>query len=411
MEHNQYRNAVDHLEFQPIRREDICEREETPRSVARFARIAVLAAVIVCLIATTAAAISWGISLDKLGTSHLEMTDATEMAFGQDETVGGVSVHYLELDNANYTFFHGMLTSSKTGYLRITEDYTLVSVELNTLSASLEKNGRVYTTERDYFETENGIYTSGKFPLQKNAQGEVFIVLSASGSHQWPVYLNLDTGEVRDALPEWTEEDFLGRVIYAHELMGGILVCRDNNMLFWIEAGAEEAVVLDMPRSIRMWYCENDRLYYQDRYGNLYQLKEDLTFDLICSYASDDDLTLGLYTVVTENNELAIVDVYSGEVYVIPEYTVDLSDIDEIRGYNATRYSAEGRIALVQTEWLPEEGRIALRKLGVLDEQTGELKLLEIENDYDGYNVRWLDENRLAVIYDEQYLCIYEFEE
>ena len=79
-------------------------------------------------------------------------------------------------------------------------------------------------------------------------------------------------------------------------------------------------------------------------------------------------------------------------------------------GYNATRYDSDGRIALVQTELRSEEKRVALCKLGILNEETGELKLLEIENDYDGYTINWLDENRLAVIYDEQYLCIYEFE-
>ena len=438
MKENTYRNAVEHLKFQAIDPETIMKQADKPKSGGRFLRIALLAAVMVCMLATTALAVSpefrnWTVSLFNLGVSRQEMTDAAVMEFRHNEEVDGVSVHYLELDKGNYTFYHGMLTSPQSGYLRITEGYELVGVEKKLLTASLEKNGRIYGKELDYFEADGGIYTSSRAVIRKNEQSEIFVVLTDGNSHQWPAYVNLETGEVRDALPDWTEQDFPDRVTYAYELMGGIMVStivdedtlvngnsKAYNMLYWIAEGAEEAVVIDLPWDAHGWYCENDRLYYRDGYGSLYQLKEDLTFELVCSYATGDDLTVGLYTVATENNELAIVDVYSGDTYVIPGFTVDPGvsigvrareggDIDETMGYNATRYNADGRIALVQTEWEPEENRVALRKLGVLDEQTGELKLLEIENEYDGYHVRWLDENRLAVIYDDSYLCIYEF--
>ena len=181
-------------------------------------------------------------------------------------------------------------------------------------------------------------------------------------------------------------------------------------------------MVIDLPKNTYNWYCQNENLYYRDGYGRLYRLNESLDFDLICDYATGDDLTNGLYTVVTENGKLGIVDVYRNKTYVISSLAVEPGkpqgsgsridgDIDETMGYNATRYNANGTIALVQTQWIPEESRVALRKLAVLDEITGELKLLEIENYYHGYTIRWLDENRLAVIYDEHYLCVYEFEE
>lgn len=435
MKENTYRNAVEHLKFQAIDPETIMKQAGKPRKGTRFLRIALLAAVMVCMLATTAFAVSpefrnWTVSLFNLGVSRQEMTDAEVMEFRHNGEVDGVSLHYLELDKGNYTFYHGMLTGPQTGYVRITEDYELLPVEKKLLTASLEKNGRIYGKELDYFEADGKIYTSGRAVIRKNEQSEIFVVLTDGNSHQWPAYVNLETGEVRDALPDWTEQDFPDRVTYGYELMGGILVStivdedngnrEDYNNLYWIAEGAEEAVVIELPWDAYGWYCENGGLYYRDGYGSLYQVKEDLTFELVCSYATGDDLTVGLYTVATENNELAIVDVYSGNTYVIPGYTVDPGssigvrareggDIDETMGYNATRYNADGRIALVQTDWVPQEERVALRKLGILDEETGELKLLEIENEYDGYTIRWLDENRLAVIYDSNYLCIYEF--
>lgn len=436
MKLDKYVNAVNKLEFS----DDLAEKvrgadREKPRF--RIVRAAVLAAVMVCMLATTAFAASaefrnWTISLLKLGVSRQDMADVEVMEFRHDEEVDGVSVHYLELDKDNYLFYHGMLTSPQTGYIRITEDYQLADVEKKIFSASITKNGREYSIYEEYFETDEGIVTSRGYESDLN---EMFVVLTDGNSHQWPAYADLTTGTVRDALPDWTEDDFQGRVTYGYELMDGILIStivnenvivngnsEDYNMLYWIGADAAEAVVIDMPADAYGWYCQNGRLYYRDGYGSLYQLNENLSFSLVCSYATGDDLTNGLYTVATENNELAIVDVYSGNTYVLSGYTVDPGspagtreriggEIDETTGYNATRYGEDGRIALVQTEIDWKNQRVALRKLGILNEQTGEIKLLEIENDYDGYSIRWLDENRLAVIYDGKYLCVYEFTE
>ena len=436
MKSNNYVNAVNKLEFA----DELAERvraadREKPRF--RIVRAAILAAVMVCMLATTAFAASaefrnWTISLLKLGVSQQDMADAQVMEFQHNEEVDGVSVHYLELDKDNYTFYHGMLTSPQTGYVRITEDYQLANAEKKIFSASITKNGRQYSIHEEYFETDEGIVTSRGY---EDDPSEMFVILTDGNSHQWPAYADLATGTVRDALPDWTEDDFQGRVTYGYELMDGILISTivdENkmvngnssayNMLYWIAPSAAEAVIIDMPQDAYGWYCENETLYYRDGYGRLYRLNDNLAFELVCDYATGDDLTNGLYTVSTENNELAIVDVYSGDTYVIHGYAVDPGepggvreyiggDIDETTGYNATRYSEDGKIALVQTEIDWENERVALRKLGILNEQTGELKLLEIENDYHGYFIRWLDENRLAVIYDGKYLCIYEFSE
>lgn len=440
MKSSTYQNAVDHLKFTDLY-DGVLAKVVRPKHRYRTIRIAAFAALMVCLLATSAFAVSpefrdWTVSILKLGVSREEMTDAVKMEFRHEEVADGVTMHYLELDKKNYEFAHSMLMNPQSGYQRITEDYRLEPIVLTPVNETLEKNGRTYTNigNFSYYETKQGIISWQRNVLQKNDFGEVFLNFTDGNSSQWPVYLNLETGTVRDALPDWTEDDFQGRVAYSYELMDGILVStivndgktvngKDAayNMLYWIGPNVEEATIIDLPAEAYGWYCENDKLYYRDGYGSLYQLNRNLEFEMLCSYATGDDLTKGLYTVATDEGKLAIFDAYSGNLYVIPECKVDPGistgvrereggEIDETMGYNAIRYNAEGKIALVQTDWIPEEERVALLKLGILNEETGKLKLLEIENDYDGYTIHWLDDNRLAVIYDKLYLCIYEFE-
>ena len=440
MKHSVYQNAVEHLELSDSWQAAVLDRANAPKCGYRALRMVAVAAVMVCIIATSVFAVSpefrdWTVSLLKLGVSEQVMQDAKVMEFRHEEA-DGYSIHYLELDKPNYEFAHSMLKNPQHGYLHITEDYQLESIELTPVTDTLEKNGRTYTSidNFSYYETEQGIISWQRNALQKNGTGEVFLNFTDGNSHQWPVYLNVTTGDIRDALPKWTEDDFEGRIAYSYELMDGILVStivndgktvngKDAayNMLYWIGPNGEKARTIELPREAYGWYCEYDNLYYRDGYGTLYQLNGKLEFDVVCSYATGDDLTRGLYTVATDEGKLAICDVYSGNVYVIPDYSVDPGietgvrereggDIDETMGYNAIRYNANGKIALVQTDWVPQEERVALVKLGVLNEETGEMNMLEIKNEYDGYNVHWLDENRLAVIYDGQYLCIYEFE-
>ena len=417
MNRNLYQNAVDHLVFSDRLQETVMKQAEKPHYGYRVARIAALAAVMVCMLATTVLAVNQDFRTWIISKFNSELRHVTQAE--------GVTVHYLELDKANYSFVNGVICSPQAGFLRFTEDHRLEPVEMSQLNIALEKNGRNYTEGFGYYETESGIVSSFMTGLQKNQQGEIFLNPSDGNSHQWPVYVNLETGEVRDALPAWTEEDFPGREAYSYELMGGILLCtivdEDYNMLYWIGPDAKEAVVLDLPADHYSWYCENNRLYYRDSYGRLYRMNEKLEFDLVCDYATGDDLTNGLYTVATDKKELAIVDVYTGDTYVIPGYKVNPGapagvrarvggDIDETMGYNATRYNAEGRIVMVQTVYDWQNKRVALQKLGVLSEETGELMLLEIENEYDSFHIQWMDEKHLAVIYDRKYLYIYEFE-
>lgn len=439
MKPSTYQNAVNKLQFRDNLLDRVQVQIPAKRSHTRWIRAVSAAAAIVCVLATTAFAVSpevrdWTVSLLKLGVSREEMSDAVKMEFHHEEA-DGYSIHYLALDNDNYSFIHSMLKSPQAGYLRITEDYQLKPVEMKSISVSLEKNGRVYCENFEFTKTEKGVVSWQKNILRENNMGEVFLNPSDGKSNQWPVYVNLETGAVRDALPGWTEGDFDGRVTYSYELWDGILVCTlldefklvdgnsaSYNAYYWIPNGSDQAVQIELPEDEYGAYCENNEFYCKNIHGHLFRLNHDFEFELLYDYETGDDLTNGLYTVTTENGELAIIDVYTDEVYEIPAYSVNPGkpdgyrgrtgpfDIDETMGYNAIRYNADGKIALVQKNWVPEEFRVALLKLGILNEEIGELRMLEIENKFDGYHTYWLDENRLATIYDNQYLCIYEFE-
>lgn len=441
MKHKVYQNAVEHLIFSDRLYETVVKNTSKPRYGFRLVRAAVLAAVLIFLLGTTAFAVSpnlreWTISLFKLGTNGESMTDAQVMNFTVSEDMEGVTVHYLELNKADYTFIHGMLYSEETGFIRITENYRLQEQETKNFLGFLNKNGRKYFLNLDYLETETGIVAHRKSILHKNEQGEILLIATDGSSNQWPVYVNLETGEIRDALPGWTADDFTGDVGYGYEFRDGILISTivdefkvvngesaAYNLLYWIADGAQEAVLIELPKDEYSWYCENGELYYKNRRGHLFRLNNEFQFELICEYETGDDLTNGLYTVATDNGELAIVDVYSGDTFVISENYVDpgapdensggriMGDIDETMGLNATRYSKDGIIALVQRDLIAEEQRVALTKLGVLDMENQQIRFIDIENSFDGYHSGWLDDERFAVIYDSQYLCVYEFDE
>ena len=289
-------------------------------------------------------------------------------------------------------------------------------------NATLEKNDRVYTLNFSWLDTEDGIISNHRSIYQKDENGEIMLNATDGNSGQWPVFLNVETGKIRDAMPDWTASDFTGRIGYAFALQGEILVStivestemvdgRDAsyNLLYSVNQGQLREI--ELPENYHLDFVVNDTLYYQDKNGALYRMDENFVPHPVSKYKTWDTLSNGLLTVCADGS-LGILDVFTGETYVFDEIPVQKSDLDESNGYNAKRYGYNGRIALVQTDWLAEEAKIVLCSLGVLDVETRTVKMLQIENGYDGYQNGWLDENRFAVIYrgeGGQFLCIYEF--
>lgn len=417
MKRNDYVNAVNKLVFS----DDLAMRVRTAeKSKPRFrlARVVVLAAVLACFMITTAfGAISVlrerpGL-VERLGTDTGELTDGEYLSFTVSYMGEAIEKHYMELHPVHsYHFRHGMLRDGATGHLRVTEDYRLEQVSMKQVKLSLEKNGRSYTMNFVYLDTEAGVLSNHRSVYHKNEKGEILLNLSDGNSNQWPVYFNPETGALRDALP-----DREGENAYGYELKGGILISipepedssGDRPKLYWTGPGAETARTIELPYENLSMDVGSDTICCQNEAGQVYRMDENFRFELIGQYETMDYLQDGLLTV-SAGGKLGILDAYSGELYVFQDIDASYSDTMD---YHAIRYGSGGTIALTHTQWRHDPERRVLTALGVLNTQTAQLYLLEIENDYDGYQFGWLDENRLAVVYkseNRQFLCVYEFE-
>ncbi len=431
MKNNKYQKAVSHLRFSDDLYQRVLKNAPEPKRPTRILAALATAALITALLVTATLAVGGHfqkapvkvehtVPVQTLGTDDDNFQEAPKLEFAVSEVTGGVSVHYMELDREEvYNYHHGILRGELLGFQRITEDYRLEPVEMQRAHVVLEKNDRTYTADFTYLDTENGVISTHKSVYYKDGRGEILLSVTDGDSGQWAVYLDVETGAWRDALPEYTAADFEGRIGYVFELKGGLLVTtlvetaeECYNLYYWIGPGNGEPRVLEVPEE--GWdEVYNNNLYFISREGHLYILDNDFTFRLISEYETQDMLTDGLLTVVTDQGKLGIFDVLTGETYVFSDISVTKKDLDEIHGYNARRYGPDGKIALIQADWRPQEGRVALLKLAVLDPETRILRMLEIENEYDGYCVYWLDKDRLAVMYEteeKRVFCIYEFE-
>ena len=417
-----YRNAVEHLEFSQIRLDEVLQKSATG---LRFSRVALIAAVLLtAVVTTTFAAIGKTrqvpTEIETIGTVQAEMTDAEPMHFTATEEISGVRIHYMDLAGAKqYSFHHGMLKDPSGQFYRITEDYQLESLEMSHVNHTIDKDGKTYTLDFTWIETEKGIMSSHRYIYQPDEQGEIFLNATNGRSGQWPVYLNTVTGEVRDALPDFQPDDFTGRIGYAYQIQGGIVVStvleatkveKGYNLLYWIEDGSTEVQNIALPDDAR-FSIEHGYVYYQNDSGQLYQMDEDFSFQQISEYRSSTYVDNGLL-MVSVNKKLGVLDVCSGDVYVLDDISLTPPNFMELLDYSTLRYGSDGVIALIQTEWVTAEERIEIKQIGILNTETAQLQMLDIENDYNAYQGYWLDENRFAVIYKDdlrQYLCIYEF--
>ncbi len=419
-----YKRAVDHLEFTDnLYRRVLSRKKPVHRiSVLRIGTAAALAVLLIIssVIAATPFVAERTMKTCSLGTSCELFEDALTGSFTHSKETDGVSIHYLEL--RNYSAVHGMLYSSKDGFAQITEEYEIETVPSKKAALRFEKDDRVYTMEFHYVPTEQEVISTHKTLYKKNSNGEILLNLSSENSFQWPVYFDPETGLIRDALPSFSQDDFEGRESFAWKLRNGILVAtvvgeesgsNGWNQLYFIPDGKDSAVKIDLPVWATTWTTDNGSLYAQDSKGRLYSLNENNEFIRLTDYATSDDLTKGLLTVRTSNGKLGIYDVYAGQTYVIPEISVKESELDETRGYNATRYCENGPIVLVHTALDYESFTVRIDRIGLVDTATGTLRYLDIQNEFDGYYNYWLDESCFAVRYrseDKQYLCVYEFE-
>ncbi len=431
MKNNKYQNAVSHLKFSDDLYQRVMENAPEPKRPTRMLAILATAVLAMVLLVSTVMAVGFHfqnepikiehtVPVETLGTVKEEITQAKMLELTISQMTEGVTVHYMELDPViQYSYFHGMFHGWSSGYQRITEDYTFEQIEMQTADIYFDKNGRTYKTRIVYLDTEYGVVTKAKNIYQKNINGEILVDLYCPQGGHWAVYFNVETGAYRDALPQWTEDDFEGNVSTVEALKGGLMVTtlvdaepNGYNVHYWIGSGYKEPRKLDIPRE-GVETIFNDTLYYQNPKGHLYIMDDNFELQLYAEYETNDMLTNGLLTVETEDGKVGVLDALTNELYVFPDIDASEVEIDEVSGMHAVRYGTDGRIALVlsQVDW--DELRLELVQIGVLDLERGELRMLQIPYDLQVFGAHWLDENRLGVIYkseDRQFFCIYEFE-
>lgn len=444
MKNKTYQNAVDHLEFSDDLYEKVVAQSAPVTQTRRPVRAASLMAAvltIVALLATTASGISYFVSENRnkediqipvqtVGTQADDFSDAKTMEFTVSQGINGVTTRYLELEFGNgvvqYQFVKGMLYNWAGKYYRITEDAQLEEATFSSAHGEVQKEESVYTVypQYGYMLTENGVVSAYHGALQVNENGEVLINVyciqsknSEIGDAAWPAYLNVETGEIRDALPLLSPDDFEGRVTYTERLKDGVLIhtlvdeqtANAYNLAYWVNERTSEIVPISTPEKAYL-SVYRDELYYQDADGQLYRMDKDFCFQPISEYKTPAFLRGGLLRVMTDKKTLGIFDVETGVTYVFDQIHITYN---ELKGDSYLTMRNGNKIALItmETNWNLMARQII--QVGILDLETRELKLLELNNELGALHCTWLTDHSLAIIYTEgerQYLCIYEFE-
>lgn len=440
MKNNTYQNAVDHLEFSDELYERVAQNAQTCPRPVRLLRAVAIAAVITAILATTATGVSSVLKdiLDKketevpvqtLGTQEDTFEDAKVMEFTLSNELQGVKVHYMELELGEsvqqYQFLRGLLYNWAGTYYRITEDYQLENVVFQNAVGCVNKGDTQYKVYPDYqyLDTPDGVISVYHNALPKNVVGEILINVYAQGTKKpanigdpaWPAYLDVKTGQIRDALPQRSPDDFEGRICYTRRFKNGILISTLVNegtkhvtgRRYWVEETTQKTVQITIPDN-GIDFCYRDTLYYQDAKGKLYRMDDSFRFHLVSDYETPALFGGGLLEVITDDGKLGIFDVDTGMTYVFAEIPVTENDI---LSYNSLRRG--NRILLVKTENNWELMGKQVTQVGLMDMENRQLVLLEFDNDMVCLHCHWLDDDRIAMIYQrdqQQYLGIYEFE-
>ena len=439
MKTNKYQHAVDHLKFSDDLYERVVENGQAVSRTTSIARMVAIAAVITGILATTALAVGGYVKnkllknellvpIQTLGTVDDRFEDALRMEFTLSDKIDGVQVHYMELEQTggvtSYRFRDGLLWGGNTYYC-VTEDYQLENLKMYTPDAKLEKGGWLYQFPEDYTYgiTDIGVVSKYHDAAVVNAQGEILTHvyrLEAGMACQvsdiaWPVYLNVETGQIRDALPQFSPEDFPVQSVYVRNWKGGLLigprVNGENLDFYWVPEGSTDKIVFSIPATSQ-WIPGKDTIYYADAYGNHYCLNENFQQQSASPYNTYGTPGAGLLEVMTDDYKLGIYDLQTGLTYVFHEIEVNRGSFEGSCGYY-TSTSSSGRVALIKSGVAFEPRRTIIEQIGILDVENRQLRLLNIENGYTRVFATWLDGDRLGVIYENegrQYLCIYEFE-
>lgn len=423
MKRNDYVNAVNKLQFS----DDLYSRVRVSgqgRTGFSLLRAALVAAVLCLILATTAVAagkwMQWNVDTEKIGTVEPDTEYAPFMTFTEDADMDGIRVHTMKLNRDPYFLFgHGLFYSNESGFLQVEQDYSLTELESRELSLSLEKDGFSYRHNLRFVETDHGLVSHQMFyyPL---VDGRALVNLWHSNERCWPVWVDVATGEWEDALPNFHVEDFGGDISYIELFRDGIILSCQGNANYWIAPGSDTAVKIEIPRGA-VDYKVDGEIYLRDANGAYFKTQGDWEFHPIEDIPrTSDDLWRGLVTCVSDDRTLQIYDPQKGVMYNIPDISAydpwiqeDPQCDPDLSGFNSTRYSTDGSIVVTHTyeDW--ENLRRMVDSIAYLDQETMELKQLDIEADTGVWTHGWLDEHRYCVISEDgicRWLTVYEFD-
>lgn len=422
MKNNCYKNAMEHLRFSDDLAERVRNSEKRTKRKFRAIRLLSLAAVLCSLLVITVLAESWwfqrNIDVVDLGTETVDVSKSEILEIHVVHTNDGVDIYCMELPPKNRYVRNGMISDGAGNFHRVTEDYTIEKLEGNTISGSFEKNGLTYRLSVDYVR-QNGNIITGSLRKHPVEHGEVLLNASCAPNNNWPVYVNLDTGEIRDALPSFCVDDFGGHVDYVYQFRNGFLVSGisessggiERNQLYWVKNRNSEPIAVEMLEEY--WTVEDENLYFYNMNRNTrihYSGSDTESILLEGNFQTGDAPDQGLFTVRQLDGTLAILDVINQNTYSIPEIRVSYQDLD-YRRTNASRNSINGKIVLTSISYDRENSFEKMDSIGFLDPASGIIKFLDVESRYGMKSFGWLDDDRYAVIYEDgvrQYLYIYE---
>lgn len=423
MKSDLYQKAVDHLEFSNSVDLAAFQNVRRPRPVVRILRSGLVAALIGILLMTGVAAVGGWIYItvvsENIGQAQIDIGEATHLEFISTDNNDGISVHYTQLGPYSYFYGEGYLYHNGVFY-KLDENFNVVAVESKSLTVSLEKDNRTYEKTIEYVQVDDGIVTATWgmefYPI---VAGEIHINLSVNTDTPWPAYVDLETGEVRDALPNLTDASFEGTIYRFERFRDGYLVYTgllvkgggsyEDRRLYWVNTDEYVEINLDTLPSKYWDAIIRDQLYCWDEQGNLYQMNDDYSFRKVEEYQKGDEIFGGLWTTVSEAGTLQIVDLANQKVYEITDLEVDYDQVGFFDGYFAVRSEFDDVIAVVHRA---DRDYTAFDSIALLDTSGGTLRQLSIDPSYYVSGMGWLDNNKFVVIYNQhgvRYMTVYEF--
>lgn len=418
MKRNDYVNAVDHLHFS----DHLAHRVRAAAPVKqrfRLPRAALLAAVLCLALATSVAAASGWLSreigTETLGTVTQEEFESRYMEFSKNVDLSGVMVHTMELNEDDYFLFgHGLLYSHDSGFLRVGEDFALEQLEQKLIRASLFKDGHGYRYNLCYVEQNGGIVDNRLF-FYDIVEGKVLVNLWSGVQRCWPVWIDLETGTCEDALPELSTGALNGQVRYAESFRGGILlscVSDDGYSVYWVNPDSTEVELMNIPARDVWDYVFGDEYFYRNADGSYFRMESWNDFSRLEEMPrTPDDMWCGLVSCMSGEENLQVYDFSANLCYEFPG--VDAVEKHGALDYNVTRYSQSGTIAVVRSYYDVVNSIWMVDRIGYLDMDTGECRLVYIQSEQNVWTHGWLDDHRYAVITEDgntRYLTVYEFD-